>query len=61
LKGKHLSPETFDSAGQIALSEIAPISDVRGTMQYRNKLAANILRKLYYDLDKQQAEAATVS
>lgn len=59
LRGQMLSPDTFNSAGKIALSEISPISDVRGSAEYRNMLAVNILRKLYYDLeaDTEQAKA----
>ena len=60
LKGRDISLETFEAAGGIALSEIAPIGDVRGSMQYRNALATNILRKLYHDLKKEQAQPATV-
>jgi xanthine dehydrogenase small subunit len=57
LKGSKLSADTFDSAGEIALSEISPISDVRGSAEYRNLLAANILRKLYYELDADWTQA----
>jgi len=59
LKGCELSPDTFESAGETALSEITPISDVRGSAEYRNLLAANILRKLYYDLDADRKQAST--
>jgi xanthine dehydrogenase small subunit len=57
LKGKDVSADTFDSAGAVALSEISPISDVRGSASYRNKLAANIFRKLYYSLNTDQTDA----
>jgi xanthine dehydrogenase small subunit len=59
LKGGKLSADAFESAGETALSEISPISDVRGSAEYRNLLAANILRKLYYDLDADQKQAST--
>ena len=59
LKGRELSVEAFESAGEKALSEISPISDVRGAAEYRNLLAANILRKLYYDLDADRKQAST--
>jgi xanthine dehydrogenase small subunit len=59
MKGSNISAETFDSAGKVALSEISPISDVRGSATYRNLLASNILRKLYYDLVADQAQAST--
>jgi xanthine dehydrogenase small subunit len=54
LRGAELSADAFESAGEIALSEISSISDVRGSAEYRNLLAANILQKLYYDLDAEQ-------
>jgi xanthine dehydrogenase small subunit len=59
LKGSSISAGTFDSACEVALSEISPISDVRGSAEYRNMLAANILRKLYYELDANQVPAST--
>jgi xanthine dehydrogenase small subunit len=59
LKGSVVSAEIFESAGETALAEISPISDVRGSAEYRNKLAANILRKLYYDLDAEIRQTST--
>jgi xanthine dehydrogenase small subunit len=59
LKGSDISADAFDSAGEVALSEISPISDVRGSAVYRNTVAANILRKLYYDLIANQEPART--
>ena len=59
LKGRSISSETFESAREVALSEISPISDVRGSAEYRNMLAANVLRKLYYELNANQAQAST--
>lgn len=50
LYGREFSPETFAQAGAIAQSEIAPISDVRGTKDFRYQLAANVLMKFYYDV-----------
>jgi xanthine dehydrogenase small subunit len=50
LKGKPLTLDTMDEAGQIARDEITPISDVRGSKDFRLQLAANILRKFYYDV-----------
>lgn len=51
LTGKPIVPETFAEAGEIARSEIAPISDVRGTKETRLQLAENILTKFYYDVE----------
>ena len=50
LAGKPIARETFAEAGEIARSEIAPISDVRGSRETRLQLAENILTKFYYDL-----------
>jgi xanthine dehydrogenase small subunit len=50
LVGKQVAASVFESAGEIAHSEVSPINDVRGSTEYRNKLSANILQKLYYDL-----------
>jgi xanthine dehydrogenase small subunit len=58
LTGRAISAETFESAGEVALAEISPISDVRGSAEYRNMLAANILRKLFYDLDANQQQVS---
>jgi xanthine dehydrogenase small subunit len=45
LMGQRLSEATWRAAGKIARSEIKPISDVRGSAEYRATLAANILVK----------------
>ncbi len=49
LAGKPISSSTFAEAGEMAKSEIAPISDVRGSSEFRLQLAENILTKFYYD------------
>lgn len=49
LTGKPFSLETIEDAGAIAREEIAPISDVRGSREFRLQLAENVLRKFYYD------------
>jgi xanthine dehydrogenase small subunit len=50
LKGKKLSLETMDKAAEVAITEISPISDVRGSQAFRLQLARNLLLKLYYEL-----------
>jgi aerobic carbon-monoxide dehydrogenase medium subunit len=40
LLGKVVSEDLFEEAGQIAAGETHPISDVRGSAEYRKKLAA---------------------
>jgi len=49
LAGKPIALGTFEEAGRIARGEVAPISDVRGSAEYRAQLAENILPKFYYD------------
>ena len=52
LSGKAASLQTFEEAGRVARDEIAPISDVRGSADYRLQLAENILSKYYYEAVK---------
>jgi xanthine dehydrogenase small subunit len=50
LTGKPFSLATLENAGNVARDEIAPISDVRGSREFRRQLAENVLRKFYYDV-----------
>lgn len=47
LTGQLISEQLFDDAATVAISEIKPISDVRGSADYRSRLAGNILRKFF--------------
>jgi xanthine dehydrogenase small subunit len=49
LQGKLLAEEVFQQAGDLARREIKPISDVRGSRDFRLQLAENILMKFYFD------------
>ena len=49
LTGKAPSLDVFARAGEIARSEVKPISDVRGGAAYRSQLAENILSKFWYE------------
>jgi xanthine dehydrogenase small subunit len=49
LQGKLFSESTFREAGHLARTEIQPISDVRGSRDFRLLLAENILLKFYFD------------
>jgi xanthine dehydrogenase small subunit len=49
-RGKALTETVVREAGRIARSEITPISDVRGSADYRSQLGENIFRKMYADL-----------
>lgn len=61
LRGKFFCEDTFQQAGKQARMEIQPISDVRGSRDFRLQLAENILRKFFYDCasaETEEAEAA---
>jgi xanthine dehydrogenase small subunit len=49
LAGRPFARETFAAAGEIARGEIAPISDVRGSREFRLQLAENILQRFYFE------------
>lgn len=49
LVGKEHSLATFVEAGKLAKDSIKPITDVRGSKDYRLKLAQNIMRKFYFE------------
>jgi xanthine dehydrogenase small subunit len=61
LQGKLLAEETFWEAGQLARKEIQPISDVRGSRDFRLQLAENILVKFYFDCVGEQVEGAVAA
>ncbi|HEX7681297.1 MAG TPA: FAD binding domain-containing protein [Thermoanaerobaculia bacterium] len=50
LAGKSATLDTFEHAGRIARDEIKPISDVRGSADYRLQLAENIMAKFWYEV-----------
>lgn len=56
LGGKPMTQATMRKAGRLARSEITPISDVRGSADYRLQLAENVFLKAYHEW---QPEAAT--
>jgi xanthine dehydrogenase small subunit len=49
--------ETMRGAGDIAVREILPISDVRGAADYRYQLTRNILLKFYHESQQTPALA----
>jgi xanthine dehydrogenase small subunit len=49
VRGRVLDEETMQLAGDVAVDEITPISDVRGAAEYRYQLARNVLVKFYYE------------
>lgn len=53
LTGKPFKLETFKQAGKMAASSLAPLTDVRGSREYRLKLAENIFAKLYHEIEEE--------
>ncbi|HEY2881527.1 MAG TPA: FAD binding domain-containing protein, partial [Pirellulales bacterium] len=49
LCGQPFNEATLAAAGDVAANEITPISDVRGTKDYRLQLARNVLLKFYHE------------
>jgi xanthine dehydrogenase small subunit len=49
LIGRSFTEETFRLAGDQAVAEIAPLSDVRGSSDYRRQLARNVLVRLFHE------------
>jgi xanthine dehydrogenase small subunit len=47
LAGREIDEESFAAAGRIAREEISPISDGRGSRDFRLQLAENVLLKFY--------------
>ncbi|CAN5379013.1 xanthine dehydrogenase small subunit [soil metagenome] len=58
LRGNALTESTVAEAGQIARTEISPITDVRGSAEYRSQLGENILRKFYVELSEVAANGS---
>ncbi len=58
LQGKPIAEETFREAGRRARAEIKPISDVRGSRDFRWQLAENIMMKFYHDCVAEELESA---
>ncbi len=61
LKGKTMSLDTMRRAGIMAAEEIAPISDVRASKDYRLRLASNIFHKSYHEWVASEPDAIPVS
>jgi xanthine dehydrogenase small subunit len=50
LSGKAMSLDLFKHAGRIARDEVKPISDVRGSADYRSQLAENVMAKFAHEV-----------
>ena len=53
LVGKPFSVDTMQAAGDVAVDEITPITDVRGGQEFRLHLARNVLVKFYHEVTSQ--------
>jgi xanthine dehydrogenase small subunit len=49
LAGKPFEEDVLREAGRLARTEVTPITDVRGSADFRLQLAENILAKFYFD------------
>jgi xanthine dehydrogenase small subunit len=49
LRGQEPTLELFEQAGEIARGEVTPITDVRGSAEYRHTLSENILLKFWHE------------
>ena len=60
LVGRPLTRETMGAAGDIAVGEITPLTDVRGGKDFRLQLAKNVLVKFWaqWDVDPQSNSSA---
>ncbi|HEX8342036.1 MAG TPA: FAD binding domain-containing protein [Tepidisphaeraceae bacterium] len=50
LRDKPITRDVFAKAGRLAAASITPLSDVRGSADYRRLLAENIFGKFFHDL-----------
>ena len=49
LRGQTFTLDVMCRAGEVAVQEISPISDVRGGQDFRNRLARNVLQKFFHE------------
>jgi len=49
LQGKEWTEQIVSQAGDIAVTEVAPITDVRGSEKYRRTLTKNIFQRFYFE------------
>jgi xanthine dehydrogenase small subunit len=61
LRGARLDEAIFDEAAESARREITPISDVRGSADYRFQLAENVMRKFFVEVSDDGATTRLAS
>ncbi len=57
LIGQPFTEQTMQTAGDLAASEITPITDVRGAADYRRQLTRNVFVKFYHQITGELATA----
>lgn len=58
LQGRPFDLDSMKQAGKIAVDEITPISDVRGSEDFRLRLARNVLSKYFHETTFRETAAA---
>jgi xanthine dehydrogenase small subunit len=53
LHGRAFNEDTMRQAGEVAIAEITPITDVRGAAEYRFQLTRNVLLKFYHESNRE--------
>jgi len=59
LTGRQLSLETMTLAGAMAKSAITPLSDVRGSAQFRLQLIGNLFERFFHDTEERRKSWAS--
>jgi xanthine dehydrogenase small subunit len=60
LHGQPFELATMQAAGDVALKEITPITDVRGGADFRQQLAKNMLLKFFHEVQLSNGSEAAV-
>jgi xanthine dehydrogenase small subunit len=54
LRGKPFTAEVMRAAGELAVEEVTPISDVRGSADFRWQLTRNVFLKFFYEMESRR-------
>lgn len=58
LRGKPFIEQTMQAAGELAVEEVTPISDVRGSADFRWQLTRNVFLKFFHERRSREAYSA---